>query len=101
LTSLFHIPTLIVAWTFMLAIAGGPLLWRFLKYEPVTWCAAVQPVTNFVATGCWLTFGTAAITAHQRGLISLPASILVVALLFACGVGSSYLIARWCPEEQP
>ena len=100
LTSLFHIPTLILTWTFTLAIAGGPLLWRFLNYEPVTRCGFVQAVANFVATGCWLTFGSAAMTAHQRGLISLPVSILAMAFLLGGAAGSSFLIARWCPEDQ-
>ncbi|WBL81609.1 hypothetical protein I3J27_14745 [Bradyrhizobium xenonodulans] len=101
LVGLFHIPTLILAWIFTLAIAGGPLLWRFLNYTPVTRCAVVQAVSNFVATGCWLTFGSAAMNAHERGLISLFTSILAVAFLFAGAAGGSHLIARWCPDEQP
>ena len=101
LTSLFHIPTLILIWVFTLALAGGPLLWRFLNYQPVTRCAFVQAVANAIGSGCWLTFGTAVMTAHQRGLISLPVSILAVAFMLAGAAGSSFLIERWCPEEQP
>lgn len=100
LTSLFYVPTLILVWIFTLAFAGGPLLWRFLNYRPVTRRAVVQAVSNIVATGCWLTFGTAAIAAYERGLISLSTSILAVALMFAGAAGGSALIARWCPDEQ-
>jgi hypothetical protein len=101
LTSLFHIPTLILIWVFTLAFAGGPLLWRFLNYQPVTRCAFVQAVANAIGSGCWMTFGTAAMTAHERGLISLPAGVLAVAFMLAGAAGSSFLIARLCPEEQP
>ncbi|HEV2157661.1 hypothetical protein [Bradyrhizobium sp.] len=48
-----------------------------------------------------MTFGTAAMTAHERGLISLPAGVLAVAFMLAGAAGSSFLIARLCPEEQP
>ncbi|MGY8709367.1 hypothetical protein RAD16_26790 [Bradyrhizobium sp. 18BD] len=98
---LFDMPLLTLIWVFMLAFAGGPLLWKFLNYRPVTRCAVVQAAANFVGSGCWLTFGTAAMTAHQRGLISLPTSILLVASVLACAAGSSFLIERWCPDEQP
>ena len=101
LTSLFHIPTLILIWIATLATAGGPLLWRFLNYRPVTRCAFVQAVSNFVATGCWLTFGTAVMSAFEHGLISVFTSILAVAFLFAGVAGGSFLITRWCPDEQP
>ena len=101
LTSLFDGPFLILIWALTLAFAGGPLLWRFLNYRPVTRCAVVQAASNAVGSGCWFTFGTAAIDAFQRGLISLPISILAVTLLFAAVAGSSLLIARWCPDEQP
>lgn len=100
LTSLFHVPTLILIWAFTLAFAGGPLLWKFLNYNPVTRCAVVQAVSNLVASGCWLTFGTAAINAFERGLISLRMSVLAVALLFAAVAGGSFLVARWCPDQQ-
>jgi hypothetical protein len=46
-------------------------------------------VTKVIGSGCWLTFGTAVINARQRGLISLPTSILAVALLFAAVVAPS------------
>ncbi|MBR1131948.1 hypothetical protein [Bradyrhizobium iriomotense] len=91
---------LIVVWAFALAFGGGPLLLRFLNYQPVTRCAVVQAVSNVVATGCWMTFGTAAISAFERGLIALSTSILVVAGLFAVVTGGTFLIARWCPDEQ-
>ena len=100
LAELFDMPTLILLWVFTLALAGGPLLWKFLNYQPVTRCAFVQAVANAIGSGCWLTFGTAVMTAHQRGLISLPVSILAVAFLLTGAASSSFLIARWCPEEQ-
>jgi hypothetical protein len=34
-------------------------------------------------------------------LISLPVSILAVAFILTGAAGSSFLIARWCPDEQP
>lgn len=99
-TSLFDGPFLIVIWAFTLAFAGGPLLWRFLNYKPVTRCVVLQAASKALGTGCWLTFGTAAINAFERDLISLPVSILAVALLFAAVAGSSFLIVRWCPDDQ-
>ncbi len=66
-----------------------------------TRCAVLQVVWNVVATGGWLTFGSAAMNAHERGLISMPTSILAVASLFATVAGGSFLIGRWCPDEQP
>ncbi|MBB4370309.1 hypothetical protein GGD63_003104 [Bradyrhizobium sp. cir1] len=100
LNSLLDLPILIVVWAFALAFGGGPLLLRFLNYKPVARCAVVQAVSHVVAIGCWLTFGTAAINAFERGLIALSTSILVVACLFAVVAGGSFLIARWCPDEQ-
>jgi hypothetical protein len=100
LTSLFHLPTLILAWISAFAFAGGPLLWKFLNYRPVTRCAVVQAVSNAIATGCWLTLGIATIAANERGLISTPTSVVAMALLLAVAAGSSTLIARWCPDEQ-
>ncbi|KYG20539.1 hypothetical protein SE92_09880 [Bradyrhizobium sp. AT1] len=100
LTDLFHVPTLILGWVFALAVTCGPLLLKFLNYQPVRRCAVLQAVSSFVATGCWLTFGTAAISAHEHGLISLLSSVLVVACLLASAAASSFLIVRWCPDEQ-
>lgn len=100
LTDLFHVPTLIFGWVFALGLTCGPLLLKFLNYRPVTRCAVVQAVASFVVTGCWLTFGAAAISAHERGLISFLSSILVVACLLASAGASSFLIARWCPDKQ-
>ncbi|WP_157195714.1 hypothetical protein [Bradyrhizobium sp. YR681] len=99
-TSLLHVPTLVIAWIFTLVFAGGPLLWKFLNYRPVTRCALVQAVLNVVATGSWLTLGMAVIAAQEHGLISTPTSVLAMALLLAVAAGSSTLIARWCPDEQ-
>ncbi|OKO91397.1 hypothetical protein AC629_02645 [Bradyrhizobium sp. NAS80.1] len=99
LTSLFDVPMLALAWVFALAFAGGPLLLRFLNYRPVTRCAVLRGVSNVVATGGWLTFGTAALNAHERGLISMSTTILAVASLFAAVAGGSFLIGRWCPDE--
>jgi len=101
LTSLFDIPFVIAIWASTPVVVGGPLILRFLNYKPVTRCAVVQTITNVLGTGCCLTFGTAAISAFERGLITLPVSILAVALLFAVTAGSSFLIERWCPDEQP
>ena len=101
LTSLFDGPFLILIWIFTFAIAGGPLLLKFLNYRPVTRCAVLHAVAKVVTTGCWLTFGTAAMNAHERGLISVFTSILAVAFVFAAAAGGSLLIARWCPDEQP
>lgn len=100
LTSLFDVPFLIVLWAFTLVFSGGPLLVKFLNYKPVTRCAVVQAAVNVLGSGCWLTFGSATINAFERGLISLPVSILTVALLLAVVAGSSFLAARWCPDDQ-
>jgi len=100
LTSLFHVPTLILVWIATLAIAGGPLLWRFLNYRPVRRSEILQGVANLVTTGSWLTLGIAAINAHERGLISVLTSIVAMAFLLAGVGGSSLLIARLCPDEQ-
>ena len=89
------------AWGFALALAGGPLLWRFLNYRPVTRRALVHAAWKFVATGCWMTFGTGAINAYERGLISLPMSIFAVAVLFAVVAGGSHLMERCYPERAP
>ncbi|MBW7967799.1 hypothetical protein [Bradyrhizobium sp. BR 10289] len=101
LTSLFDAPFVIAIWTLTPFVVGGPLLLRFLNYKPVTRCAVVQTLTKVLGTGCWLTFGTVAIKAFEHGLISLPISNLAVALLFTVTAGSSFLIERWCPDEQP
>lgn len=101
LTSLFDIPFLIAIWALTPVVVGGPLLLRFLNYKPVTRCAVVQTVAKVLGTGCWLTFGTAAINASERGMISLPVSILTMALLITAAAGSSFLIERWCPDQQP
>ncbi|WP_298244191.1 hypothetical protein [uncultured Bradyrhizobium sp.] len=100
LIDLFHIPTLILAWAFTLALTAGPLLLKFLNDEPVTRCAVLQAVASFITTGCWLAFGSAAINAYERGLVSLPMSILAVACMFAAGAGSSFLIERRCSDQQ-
>ncbi|MGL9618466.1 hypothetical protein QRQ56_10725 [Bradyrhizobium sp. U531] len=36
LIDLFHVPTLILAWVFTLALTAGPVLLTFLNNEPVT-----------------------------------------------------------------
>ncbi|WP_247972749.1 hypothetical protein [Bradyrhizobium sp. 195] len=51
-------------------------------------------------TGGYLTIGTAAISAQESGLISSSTSILVMACLLAGAAASSFLIARWYPDEQ-
>jgi hypothetical protein len=89
------------AWGLALALAGGPLLWRFLNYRPVTRRACLRAALNFIATGCWITFGVGAINAYERGLISLPMSIFAVAALFAIVAGGSHLMARCYPERAP
>ncbi len=99
-TSLFDPSILAAIWALALAIGGGPLLWRFLNYRPVTRNAVLNAAWNFVATGCWFTFGNGAINAHERGMISLPMSILAVALLFVVAAGGSLLMQRWCPDTQ-
>ena len=88
-------------WDLALALAGGPLLWKFLNYRPVTRRALLRAALNFIATGCWITFGVAAINAYERGLISLPTSIFAVAALFAVVAGGSHLMERWYPERGP
>ena len=100
-TSLFPIPALIFTWALGLALAGGPLLWRFLNRRPVTRRALLHAAWNFVATGCWITFGNGAMDAQKRGLLSLPVSILIVAVLFAAFAGGSHLLERWHPEAGP
>jgi hypothetical protein len=98
-TSLFATPIVAAAWGVALALAGGPLLWRFLNYRPVTRRARLHAAWNFVATGCWIMFGIGAINAYERGLISLPMSIFAVAVLFAVVAGGSHLMQRWYPER--
>lgn len=98
LIDLFHIPTLILAWVFTLALTAGPVLLTFLNNEPVTRCAVLQAAASFIMTGGWLTFGSAAINAYEHGLISLPLSILAVACMFAGATGSTFLIERRCPR---
>ena len=73
-TDLFATPMLAAAWGFALTIAGGPLLWSFLNYRPVTRRALLLAAWKFIATGCWITVGTGTINAYERGLISLPVS---------------------------
>jgi hypothetical protein len=99
-TSLFDPSILAAIWALALAIGGGPLLWRFLNYRPLTRNAVLHAAWNFVATGCWFTFGNAAINAHERGMTSLPMSILAVALLLVVVAGGSLLMQRWCPDRQ-
>jgi hypothetical protein len=100
-TNLFATPMMAAAWGAALALAGGPLLWRLLNYQPVTRRALLRAAWTFVATGCWITFGTGAINAYEHGLISLPMSIFAVAVLFAVVAGGSRLIERWYPERAP
>nr|WP_244611966.1 hypothetical protein [Bradyrhizobium amphicarpaeae] len=76
------------------------MLLKFLNYRPVTRGAVLQAVSSFVVTGGYVTIGTAAIGAHERGLISWPASIVVMACLLAVAAGSSFLIERWYPDER-
>ena len=97
---LFHVPTLICAWVLALGFTGGPLLLKFLNYKPVTRGAILRAVSSFVVTGGYLTIGTAAISAHDRGLISWPTSIVLMACLLAAAAGSSFLIERWYPDER-
>jgi hypothetical protein len=100
-TSLFVTPMMAATWGVALALAGGPLLWRFLSYRPVTRRALLHAAWNFVATGCWMTFGNGAINAYERGLISLPVSIFAEAVLFAVVACGSLLMERWYPERGP
>ncbi len=100
LTDLFHVPTLISGWVLALGFTCGPLLLKFLNYRPVTRCAVLKAVSSFVVTGGYLTFGSAAISAQERGLMSFPISILVVACLLAGAAASAFLIARWCPGDR-
>ncbi|UPK30008.1 hypothetical protein IVB26_17095 [Bradyrhizobium sp. 195] len=100
LTDLFHVPTLICGWILALGVTCGPLLLEFLNYRPVTRCAVLRAVSSFVVTGGYLTIGTAAISAQESGLISSSTSILVMACLLAGAAASSFLIARWYPDEQ-
>jgi len=100
-TDLFATPIVAVAWCGVFVLAGGQLLLRFLNYRPVTRRAVLHAAWNFVAGGCWITFGTAAISAQERGLISLPASILAVAALMAVAAGGTHLMMRWYPDDEP
>lgn len=100
LTDLFYVPTLIFGWVSALGVSCGPLLLKFLNYRPVTRRAVLQAVSSFVVTGGSLTLGTAAISAHERGLISFPTSVLLVGCLLTGAAASSFLIARWYPDEQ-
>jgi hypothetical protein len=100
-TSLFPAAMMVAVWGGALAIAGGPLLWRFLSYRPVTRRAFLHGAWNFVAIGCWITFGNGVINAYERGFTPLPLSIFAVAVLFAGLVGGSYLMGRWYPEKGP
>jgi hypothetical protein len=98
---LFATPMLAAAWGFALALPGGPLLWSFLNCRPVTRRALIRAALNFIATGCWFTFGTGAINAYEHGLISLPMSMLAVAALFAVAAGGSLVMERCYPERAP
>ena len=60
----------------------------------MTRCALLLALWAFVAM-----FG--AITAYERGLISLPACILVVAAVFGVLAGGNILMARWYPGTDP
>jgi hypothetical protein len=100
-TSLFATPMAAAMWGVAFAFAGGPLLWRFLSYRPVTRRALLHAAWNFFATGCWMTFGNGAINAYERGLISLPMGIFAVAVLFAVVAGGSHLMERLYPERGP
>ena len=101
LTSFFLDPILALLCVFWLAVAFGPLLLKFLNYRPVTWRAVVHAAWNFVAVGCWITFGNLAWDASKSRLISPPLAILIEVALFAVVVGGLHLLARWYPEEVP
>jgi len=100
--NLFPPGWLVLIWVvFVLVVSGGPLLLRFLNYRPVTRRALLQALWAFVAMFFGMPFGNGAITAYERGLISLPACILVVAAVFGVLAGGNYLMARWYPETHP
>ena len=83
-----------------LLLAGGPLLWAYVRHRPVTHGAVVQAVWLFVGGSCWLIVGNGAIAARERGLISLPVTIIVVALLFAFVAGVGHLLKRRYPDSK-
>lgn len=94
-TSLIDLQLLVLVWASVLAMEGGPLLWRFLNYQPVTRCAVLLAVSNAVGSGCGMMFCFAVINARERGLISLFTTVLALAILFGSLIGRSFLIARW------
>jgi len=100
--NLFPPGWLVLIWVVLvLAISGGPLLWRFLNYRSVAPRALLHASWTFVAMFFGVPFANGTITAYERGLISLPVCILVVAAVFGVLAGGNILMARWYPETDP
>jgi hypothetical protein len=99
-TDLLSTGLLAFAWIAALVIAGGPLLWAFLRYKPITRGRYLHAALNFVAVGSWLTIGNAATKAYERGLISLFTCIVTIFLLFLAVVGGGTLLARRYPTGE-
>jgi hypothetical protein len=90
----------LLAFAGAVVIAGGPLLWAFVRYKPITRRAYLHAVLNFVAIGSWLTIGNAATKAYERGLISLFTCIVIVFLLLVVVAGGGALVAWRYPTGE-
>jgi len=96
---LITLPKVLVSYAIPLALWGIPLLWRYLNNKPVTRSQIGLATWTFFICGCWIFFGNTAFDAYERGMISLPTTIMSEAVLFAIVAGSFHLADRCYPEE--
>jgi hypothetical protein len=89
----------LVAYAVPLALWGIPLLWRYLNSKPVTRSQIGHATWTIFISGCWILFGNTAFEAYERGMISLPTTIMSEAVLFAIVAGSFHLAERRYLEE--
>ena len=98
---LVALPKVLVAYAVPLALWGIPLLWRYVSHRPVTRRQIGHATWTIFTTGCWILLGNTAFDAYQRGMISLPTTTILEAVLFAIVAGSFHLAERRYPEENP
>jgi hypothetical protein len=91
--------TALIAYALAAALWGGSLLWRYVRYQPITRRRLVHTAWNVAIMGAAMTVGNAINSVHDRGMMSPLTTAIVVTIWFAVFAGGSYLLERRWPAE--
>ena len=83
-----------------LLVAGGPLLWAYLRYRPITRRNCLYAAGVFVTGSIWLIVGNGAKVAYEAGMISATTCFIAVGSMFIILGGGTFLLSRRYPNAQ-